>query len=83
MEMKDDVNFVKNSVYRTKVMQSLKKYPMMPSELARKTGINTNHVSTTLAHLKKHDLVVCINPEVKRGRVYKLTEKGEEVAGKI
>ena len=32
-----------------------------------------------LSELKAHELVECINPEVRKGRLYRLTDKGEEV----
>ena len=51
----------------------------MPSVIARNTDIYTNHISKVLNQLKEHGLVVCINPEAKRGRFYRLTEKGEEI----
>lgn len=36
-----------------------------------------------LSELKAHDLVECINPEVREGRLYRLTDKGEEIVDKI
>ena len=51
----------------------------MPSVIARNTDIYTNHISKVLNQLKEHGLVECINPEAKRGRFYRLTEKGEEI----
>ena len=35
--------------------------------------------SKVLAELKAYELVECINPEVRKGRLYRLTDKGEEV----
>ena len=51
----------------------------MPSQIAKDTGIVQNHISNTLRQLKEHDLVECINPEVRKGRLYRLTDKGEEI----
>ena len=34
-------------------------------------------MSATLRQLKEHELVECINPEVRKGRLYRLTKKGE------
>ena len=55
----------------------------MPSQIAKDTGIVQNHISNTLRQLKEHDLVECINPEVRKGRLYRLTDKGEEVTKNI
>jgi polyphosphate kinase len=34
---------------------------------------------TVLVELKAHELVECINPEVRKGRLYRLTDKGDEI----
>nr|WP_304103787.1 hypothetical protein [Methanobrevibacter ruminantium] len=39
--------------------------------------------SKVLAELKAYELVECINPEVRKGRLYRLTDKGEEVTKNI
>lgn len=41
--------------------------------------IGQNHISNVLRQLKDHELVECINLEVKKGRLYRLTEKGNEL----
>lgn len=51
----------------------------IPSAIARDSGIKTNHISKVLSELKAHELVECINPEVRKGRLYRLTETGEDV----
>ena len=39
--------------------------------------------SITLKQLKEHELVECINPEVRKGRLYRLTEKGEKIVDNL
>lgn len=78
-EMKSEIKYVNQSKYRKKVFEALEGYPRMPSEIAKKADIVPNHVSVTLKQLKKHDLVECMNPEVRKGRLYRLTERGESV----
>ena len=51
----------------------------IPSVIAKDSGIKTNHISKILSELKAHELVECINPEVRKGRLYRLTDKGEDV----
>ena len=41
--------------------------------------IRTNHISKVLGELKAHELVECINPEVRKGRLYRLTDNGEVI----
>ena len=81
--MKATVEYIKKSQYRTKVLKTLANDTKMPSQIAKDTGIVQNHISNTLRQLKDHDLVECINPEVRKGRLYRLTEYGEEIIDKI
>ena len=81
--MKQDIDYVKNSQYRTKVMKSLDGEVKMPSEIANDAEIFQNHISNTLRQLREHQLIECINPEVRKGRLYRLTDKGEEIVNKL
>ena len=82
-EMLKELSYVKISKYRTKVMKSLDGEVLIPTQIAKNSGIRTNHISKVLSELKAHELVECINPEVKKGRLYRQTEKGEEVSKNI
>ena len=81
--MKATVDYVKKSQYRSKILKSLVDDVKMPSQIARDTGIVQNHISNSLRQLKEHELVECINPEVRKGRLYRLTDKGEEIVGNL
>ena len=87
MELSDEIlteiSYVQISKYRTKVMKALEGDVKMPSVIAKDSGIRTNHISKVLTELKAHKLVECINPEVRKGRLYRLTDKGEKVAEKL
>ena len=78
-EMLTEISYVKISKYRTKTMKSLEWEVLIPSQIAKNSGIRTNHISKVLSELKAHELVECINPEVRKGRLYRLTETGEDV----
>lgn len=78
--MADEINYVKRSQYRLKVMKSLDGEAKIPSEIASDTEIYQNHISNVLKQLKEHELIECINPEVRKGRLYRLTDKGEKVS---
>ena len=82
-EMLKEMSYVNISKYRTKVMKSLDGEVLIPTQIARNSGIRTNHISKVLSELKAHELVECINPEVRKGRLYRLTDKGEEVTKNI
>ena len=87
MGMSDEIliemSYVNISKYRTKVMKSLDGEVLIPSQIARNSGIRTNHISKVLGELKAHELVECINPEARKGRLYRLTEKGEDIVGNL
>lgn len=60
-------------------MKSLDGEVKIPSEIANDTEIFQNHISNTLRQLKEHKLIECINPKVRKGRLYRHTDKGVDV----
>jgi len=78
-EMLKELSYVNISKYRLKVMKSLDGDVKMPSQIARDAGIRQNHISKVLSELKAHELVECINPEVRKGRLYRHTDKGNNL----
>ena len=64
-------------------MKSLEDEVKIPSKIAEDSDILQNHISAVLKQLKEHELVECINPEVRKGRLYRLTDKGEEIVKNI
>lgn len=82
-EMLTEISYVQISSYRKKVMKTLEDDVKIPTVIAKDSGIRTNHISKVLAELKAHELVECINPEVKKGRLYRQTDKGKIVSKNI
>lgn len=75
--MNDDVlKYVNKSSYRVKVLKSLGEDVKMPKEIASDSGILPNHISNVLRQLKEKEIVECINPEVRKGRLYRLSDNG-------
>lgn len=70
---------VKRSSYRIKVLKTLNEHPKIPKTIARDCDILQNHISNVLTYLKNMGLVICINPDAKKGRIYKLSEEGQEM----
>ena len=68
--------FVKASRYRRNILIYLSENEKTPKELSIELNIHQNNISATLRGLKEYNLVYCINPNVKKGRLYKLTDKG-------
>lgn len=67
------------SSYRNRVMISLGSKLKTPSVLAKESGIKMNHISKILSELKEKELIVCINEDAKKGRLYQMTDLGAEV----
>lgn len=78
-ELLTQISYVKISKYRTKVMKTLENDVKIPSQIAKDSDILQNHISATLQQLREHELVECINPEVRKGRLYRLTDVGEDI----
>ena len=82
-EMLKEMSYVEISKYRTKVMKALEDDVKIPSQIAKDSEIRQNHISKVLSELKAHELVECINPEVRKGRLYRLTDNGNELVKNI
>ena len=82
-EILTEISYVQMSKYRIKVMKALDGDVKIPSVIAKDSGIKTNHISKILSELKAHELVECINPEVRKGRLYRVTDKGEEIVNEL
>lgn len=70
------LGYIKASNYRKKIIKSLQDKKLTPIELAKETDIPLSHISNTLANLLEKDVVVCLTPKLKKGRLYELTKKG-------
>jgi len=75
--------YVTISKHRTTIVKHLTGKFQTPTQIANDTGILRNHVSMYLKSLTDYGVTECINPEAKKGRLYRLTSKGEEIADKI
>ena len=78
-EMLGLVAYVKIYSYRLKTVMSLYDSDKTTSQIAKDTGIRINHISTVLKKLKELGIVVCLNEDDKRNRIYQLTPVGRRV----
>lgn len=74
-----DKAYVEISSYRLRAVKSLGKSLKTPTELAHDSDIRVNHMSNVLTQLRHKGLVECINPEMRKGKLYRLTSKGLEI----
>ena len=79
----ETLDFVRRSSYRQNVLKALEDNVLMPKEIAERSNIKTNHVSKVLSELKSKELIELVNPEARKGRLYRLTDKGEIVCKNI
>lgn len=80
----DRIGFVISSQYRVTVLERLASGPATPSQIADDEDIGIAAVSLALTDLRDRDLVDLLVPEDRRkGRVYGITEEGEEVWERI
>ena len=77
------ISLLKSSEYRLKIIKAIGKDAVTPSEIAEKIGIRLNHVSTFLKELKENNLVKCLNEDTRKGRLYELTELGQNAIDKL
>lgn len=78
-EVIDGFSQIKVSNSRKKVLLALEDNVLMPSEIAKITSISPSHTSKALRELENNELIVCLNPEKRVGKLFVLTELGKEV----
>lgn len=57
--------------------------PDTPTDISKKSGYSLNHTSRILNEFKRHDLVKCLNPKQKTGRLYELKPKARLIKDKL
>lgn len=77
-----DVSYVIASKTRKAIVIKLVT-PRTPTFLAKDLSVNLANVSRALAELEDKDVVVCLTPKQKVGKIYSLTKKGKDLLGKI
>lgn len=73
------VGYVMASDYRTKILKSIGNEIKIPSVIAGEINLRANHVSNVLKELKEKELVVCLNEDARKGRLYKNTDLAIEI----
>ena len=74
---------MQRSTYRQRVLKALDDDVLMPTEIAERSNIKTNHVSKVLSELKSKELIEIINPEARKGRLYRIKKEGTDVLDKL
>lgn len=79
----DLISFVKSSDKRLRILSMLKNSVFTPSDISTNLSIPISHVSSTLSELMENKIVICLTPERRKTKLFKITEKGLKVLSKI
>jgi len=76
----DSISYCISSRYRVVALNRLNEGPATPSQIAADADVGIAHVSRALQELQDELLVtLLVSEDRKKGRVYGLTETGQEV----
>jgi len=67
------------SPHREKIIRLLQIKPMRPSEIATELNLSRPQVTRNLKELEHRNIIICLNPDVRKGRFYKITNNGEKI----
>jgi len=71
------------SEYRRKILRALEKSSVTPSQIADITKLNRVHVSRFLRELRDDGMVTCETPDLRKGKLYSLSDLGKSVLGSV
>ena len=72
-------SYVDASSHRSLVLNDINTSIKTPKTIATETGLRPNYVSKVLKDFKVEGIVVCINEEARKGKLYELTELGLKI----
>ena len=77
------IGYIMATEYRQNIIRCHGNSMKTPSKIAKEVGLRTNHVSNVLKSLKDNKIVVCLNEDARKGRLYKNTELGLKILENI
>lgn len=75
----DGFSYIKASSTRRKVLLALEDNVLMPSEISKLIHVSPPHTSRALRDLEDKELILCLNPDIRVGKLFILTDFGKEV----
>lgn len=73
------MGFLKSSKHRLMTLRAIDDSIKTPTEISHEINIRTIQASDALIKLKKKNLVVCLNEDCRKGRLYTATDLGKEM----
>ncbi len=67
------------SEYRIKILEDLEHDEGTSTDIEKAVKIKISHVSRALKELTEMGLVKCLNPELRKNKIYAITTKGKEI----
>ena len=78
-ETAEKLGWIKLSEHRKKIVIELSGGLKIPTEISQSTDLSKSEVSRTLRALKDKGIVICLNEKSHRGRIYSLTDEGNDI----
>lgn len=79
----EKVGLVKASQHRQSILRILAKGSATPKEIAVSLGIHLSQVTRSLREMEERNIVQCLTPNLRKGRIYATTKEGKEILNKI
>lgn len=76
----ENIGYIKASKIRHNVFFTISKGPKTPKELQKEIDSHFSQISLAIKELRKRDLISCLTNDLKKGKIYTLSEKGKELA---
>ena len=79
----EDIGKLISSRNRREVLKSLIEGEKTPIEMCESTKIHPSNISKILKDLEKMNLIICVNPKLRKGRLYRITTYGQKINNEI
>lgn len=82
-EILEKIAYVLASEHRTNILLFMQNGLYTPKQIGDEINVRTNHISNLLSQLRAYDIVYCVTPKIRKGRLYSLTDDGKKVLSYI
>jgi DNA-binding MarR family transcriptional regulator len=79
----EDVGVVKASTIKLEILKLLLNNALTPKDISETIGKHLSQVSRSLKAMEERGIVQCVTPQLRKGRLYTITEKGKDLMEKI
>lgn len=79
----EEAGIVKASEIKENILALLLNQPLTPKDISESLDKHLSQISRNLRTLEKRGLVECVTPQLKKGRLYTITKKGQEIMEKL